>query len=123
MWHRLRQQPCGSGHAQSPCGGRGLGGVLRGHCMVSLVGFATNADIFPVLVDAQCLVISDELSHASIRFGTRLSGGTLATFQQRFERLGDETLRSGMLACSVEEGSGRRRRALLHGRNTMPSAS
>lgn len=72
--------------------------VGKEDCMVSSMGFATNADIFPVLVDARCLVISDELNHASIRFGTRLSGATLATFQHNDLRDLETKLREA--ACS-----------------------
>lgn len=44
-------------------------------------GYGTNASIFASLVDSQCLVISDELNHASIRFGIRLSGAVVKPFQ------------------------------------------
>ncbi|KAJ5247600.1 Pyridoxal phosphate-dependent transferase major region subdomain 2 [Penicillium chermesinum] len=49
--------------------------------MVFSMGFGTNATIFPVLVNKGCLIISDELNHASIRFGARLSGASIAMFK------------------------------------------
>ncbi|KAJ5832141.1 hypothetical protein N7474_000452 [Penicillium riverlandense] len=49
--------------------------------MVFSMGFGTNANIFPALVSKGCLIISDELNHASIRFGARLSGASIAMFK------------------------------------------
>ncbi|KAL7424684.1 serine palmitoyltransferase component [Cryptotrichosporon argae] len=49
--------------------------------MVVSMGFATNSTTIPALVDKGCLVISDELNHASIRFGVRLSGAMVRTFK------------------------------------------
>ncbi|KAA8644726.1 hypothetical protein EYZ11_009677 [Aspergillus tanneri] len=44
------------------------------------MGFVTNATIFPALVEKGCLILSDELNHASIRFGARLSGASIQVF-------------------------------------------
>ncbi|RDB17117.1 Serine palmitoyltransferase 2 [Hypsizygus marmoreus] len=49
--------------------------------MISSMGFATNSALIPALVGKGCLVISDELNHASIRFGTRLSGANVRMFK------------------------------------------
>lgn len=49
--------------------------------MVFSMGFGTNANIFPALVGKGDLIISDELNHASIRFGARLSGASIAMFK------------------------------------------
>ncbi|KAL3480413.1 pyridoxal phosphate-dependent transferase [Aspergillus californicus] len=49
--------------------------------MVFSMGFGTNANIFPALVSKGCLIISDELNHASIRFGARLSGASIGMFK------------------------------------------
>ncbi|TCD67364.1 serine palmitoyltransferase component [Steccherinum ochraceum] len=49
--------------------------------LVSSMGFATNSTIIPALVSKGCLVISDELNHASIRFGVRLSGANVRMFK------------------------------------------
>lgn len=44
-------------------------------------GYGTNAVIFSSLVDKHCLVISDELNHASIRVGVRMSGAVIKIFK------------------------------------------
>jgi len=49
--------------------------------MVFSMGFATNATSFPALVGKGCLIISDELNHASIRIGARLSGAMITSFK------------------------------------------
>ncbi|CUA78016.1 serine palmitoyltransferase [Rhizoctonia solani] len=49
--------------------------------LVISMGFATNSTTIPALVGKGCLVISDELNHASIRFGVRLSGASVRMFK------------------------------------------
>ncbi|KAF9523803.1 serine palmitoyltransferase 2 [Crepidotus variabilis] len=49
--------------------------------LICSMGFATNSTIIPALVSKGCLVISDELNHASIRFGTRISGASVRMFK------------------------------------------
>jgi serine palmitoyltransferase len=49
--------------------------------MVFSMGFGTNANIFSALVSKGCLIISDELNHASIRFGARLSGASIGMYK------------------------------------------
>ncbi|KAI0050304.1 serine palmitoyltransferase 2 [Auriscalpium vulgare] len=49
--------------------------------LISSMGFATNSTVIPALVGKGCLVISDELNHASIRFGVRLSGASVRMFK------------------------------------------
>ncbi|KAL8719260.1 MAG: hypothetical protein Q9225_003719 [Loekoesia sp. 1 TL-2023] len=49
--------------------------------MVFSMGFGTNASAFSALVGKGCLVISDELNHASIRFGLRVSGCMIEMFK------------------------------------------
>lgn len=44
-------------------------------------GYGTNGFLFPAIVDTKSLVISDELNHASIRFGVRVSGASVKTFK------------------------------------------
>lgn len=78
------------------CGSRLEGGSLDLHsqtealvakflgqedALLSSMGFATNSTIIPALVNKGCLVISDELNHASIRFGVRLSGASVRMFK------------------------------------------
>ena len=49
--------------------------------LISSMGFATNSTFIPALVEKGCLVISDELNHASIRVGVRFSGADVRTFK------------------------------------------
>ncbi|KAI0267294.1 serine palmitoyltransferase 2 [Gloeopeniophorella convolvens] len=49
--------------------------------LISSMGFATNSTIIPALVSKGCLLISDELNHASIRYGARLSGANVRMFK------------------------------------------
>ncbi|KAI5120401.1 hypothetical protein M0805_000180 [Coniferiporia weirii] len=80
----------------SACGARLEGGTLDLHqqteqlvakflgkedALISSMGFATNSAIIPALVNKGCLVISDELNHASIRYGVRLSGAGVRMFK------------------------------------------
>ncbi|MCJ1470233.1 serine palmitoyltransferase component [Pseudocyphellaria aurata] len=55
--------------------------VGKESAMVYSMGFGTNASAFPALVGKGCLIISDELNHASIRFGSRLSGAMIEMFK------------------------------------------
>lgn len=49
--------------------------------MVFSMGYVTNVSTFPALVSNGCLIISDELNHASIRTGARLSGAAIRSFK------------------------------------------
>lgn len=49
--------------------------------MVFSMGFGTNSGVLPALVGKGCLLISDELNHASIRFGARLSGAVIKMYK------------------------------------------
>ncbi|KAL1971585.1 hypothetical protein VTN31DRAFT_2206 [Thermomyces dupontii] len=64
--------------------------------MVFSMGFGTNANIFPALVGKGCLIISDELNHASIRFGARLSGATIGAFKHNDMKSLEEKLREAI---------------------------
>lgn len=44
-------------------------------------GYGTNANLFACIADSKCLVISDELNHASIRYGIRVSGASVKVFK------------------------------------------
>ena len=67
--------------------------------MVFSMGFGTNAAAFPSLVSKGCLIISDELNHASIRYGARLSGAIIDMFKHNdmrdLERLLREAISQG----------------------------
>jgi len=73
--------------------------VGKESAMVFSMGFQTNATAFPALVGKGCLVISDELNHASIRFGARLSGAMIEMFKHNdvkdLERLLREAISQG----------------------------
>ncbi|KAF2762690.1 serine palmitoyltransferase 2 [Pseudovirgaria hyperparasitica] len=45
------------------------------------MGFVTNATVFSALAGKGSLIISDELNHSSIRYGTRLSGAMIKMFK------------------------------------------
>ncbi|TVY43940.1 Serine palmitoyltransferase [Lachnellula occidentalis] len=55
--------------------------VGKEDAMVFSMGFSTNATSFPALVGPGCLIISDELNHASIRVGAKLSGAVVKSYK------------------------------------------
>lgn len=55
--------------------------VGKPSAMLFSMGFVTNSSTFPALVSKGCLIISDELNHASIRIGARLSGAVIRSFR------------------------------------------
>ncbi|EEH21189.2 hypothetical protein PABG_03420 [Paracoccidioides brasiliensis Pb03] len=61
--------------------------------MIFSMGFGTNASIFSALVSKGCLIISDELNHASIRFGARLSGASIEMFKHNDVKALEKKLR------------------------------
>lgn len=64
--------------------------------MVFSMGFVTNATTFPTLVGKGCLLISDELNHSSIRFGSRLSGAVIKMFKHNDMRKLEKILREAI---------------------------
>ncbi|KFH43941.1 Serine palmitoyltransferase-like protein [Hapsidospora chrysogenum ATCC 11550] len=64
--------------------------------MVFSMGYVTNASSFPAIVSKGCLVISDELNHASIRVGTRLSGAVIKIFKHNNVKDLERVLREAM---------------------------
>lgn len=64
--------------------------------MVFSMGFSTNATSFPALVGKGSLIISDELNHASIRIGARLSGAMIASFKHNDMRDLEKKLREAI---------------------------
>ncbi|MCJ1418637.1 serine palmitoyltransferase, long chain base subunit [Xylographa parallela] len=73
--------------------------VGKQSAMVFSMGYQTNATAFPALVGKGCLIISDELNHASIRYGARLSGAMIEMFKHNdmkdLERLLREVISQG----------------------------
>lgn len=57
-------------------------------------GYGTNASVFALMVDSQCLVLSDSLNHASIRFGIRLSGAVVKPFEHNDMRILEKVIRN-----------------------------
>ena len=47
------------------------------------MGFATNCLNLPQIVSKGCLVLSDELNHASLILGLKLSGATVKVFKHK----------------------------------------
>uniref|UniRef100_A0A2I9LPR3 serine C-palmitoyltransferase n=1 Tax=Centruroides hentzi TaxID=88313 RepID=A0A2I9LPR3_9SCOR len=45
------------------------------------MGFATNSTCIPALVSKGCLILSDELNHASLILGCRISGAVIRVFR------------------------------------------
>jgi serine palmitoyltransferase len=64
--------------------------------MVFSMGFVTNATTFPSLLGKGCLMISDELNHSSIRFGSRLSGAMIEMFKHNDMRDLERKLREAI---------------------------
>lgn len=50
-------------------------------CVTFGMGFATNSMNIPAIVNKGCLILSDELNHASLILGCRLSGAVVRTFK------------------------------------------
>ncbi|CRK22317.1 hypothetical protein BN1708_013386 [Verticillium longisporum] len=70
--------------------------VGKPDAMVFSMGFVTNASSFPALVSKGCLILSDELNHASIRVGARLSGAVIAAFKHNDMRDLEKKLREAI---------------------------
>lgn len=70
--------------------------VGKPSAIVFSMGFSTNASTLPALVGKGCLVISDELNHASIRFGARLSGAMIEMFRHNDINDLERLLREGI---------------------------
>ncbi|KAL1922280.1 uncharacterized protein VTP21DRAFT_9819 [Calcarisporiella thermophila] len=73
--------------------------------IVISMGHATNATTLPALVGKGCLVLSDELNHASIITGLRLSGASIRIFKHNDMKELRELLRE-----SISQGQPRTHR-------------
>lgn len=63
------------------------------------MGFATNSTNLSTLVSKGCLILSDELNHASLVLGSRLTGAKIKTFKHN-----DMEDLEGVLRKSIIEG-------------------
>ncbi|ODA77072.1 hypothetical protein RJ55_07590 [Drechmeria coniospora] len=70
--------------------------VGKPEALVFSMGYVTNAASFPALVSKGCLIISDELNHASIRIGARLSGAVISSFKHNDMRDLERVLREAI---------------------------
>ncbi|KAI8835108.1 pyridoxal phosphate-dependent transferase [Chytridium lagenaria] len=60
------------------------------------MGFATNSTTIPALVGKGSLLISDELNHASLVFGSRTSGATIRVFKHNDAKDLEKVLRKAI---------------------------
>jgi serine palmitoyltransferase len=60
------------------------------------MGFATNSTVIPALVNKGCLIVSDELNHASLVFGARLSQSTIRVFKHNDPESLEQILRDAI---------------------------
>ncbi|SPO03057.1 probable LCB2 - serine C-palmitoyltransferase subunit [Cephalotrichum gorgonifer] len=72
------------------------GFVGKPAAMVFSMGYVTNATSFPALVSKGCLIISDELNHASIRVGARFSGAVIRSFKHNDMNALEKVLREAI---------------------------
>ncbi|CBF74491.1 putative serine palmitoyltransferase 1 [Aspergillus nidulans FGSC A4] len=70
--------------------------VGKDAAIVFSIGFVTNSTVFQALVQRECLILSDEFNHASIRFGARLSGAAIEVFAHNNMTSLDEKLRQAI---------------------------
>lgn len=67
--------------------------VGKEDCIITSMGYSTNANFFNSFLNKNCLVISDELNHASIRAGVRLSGASVKPYKHNDMKVLEELLR------------------------------
>ncbi|ELK03955.1 Serine palmitoyltransferase 3 [Pteropus alecto] len=65
--------------------------------MVFGMGFATNSMNIPALVGKGCLILSDELNHASLVLGARISGATIRIFKHNNMQSLEKLLRDAII--------------------------
>ncbi|KAI7804454.1 serine palmitoyltransferase 2 [Triplophysa rosa] len=65
--------------------------------MVFGMGFATNSMNIPALAGKGCLILSDELNHASLVLGARLSGSTIRVFKHNNMQSLEKLLRDAIV--------------------------
>ncbi|KAI8899216.1 pyridoxal phosphate-dependent transferase [Globomyces pollinis-pini] len=73
--------------------------------IICSMGFATNSTMLPAIVSEGCLIISDQLNHSSLIFGSRLSGATIKSFKHN-----DPADLEKLLKTCIVQGQPRSRR-------------
>ncbi|PVH80974.1 serine palmitoyltransferase [Cadophora sp. DSE1049] len=76
--------------------------VGKDDAMIFSMGFSTNATSFPDLMGPGCLILSDELNHASIRVGARLSGAIIKSYKHN-----DMNVLEALLRENISQGQPR----------------
>ena len=61
------------------------------------MGFATNTTMIPGVITKDCLIISDQLNHASIALGCKLSGCVIKRFSHNNMKELEQLLRDGII--------------------------
>lgn len=64
--------------------------------MVFSMGFSTNSSMIPALIGPGCLIISDELNHSSLVFGSRISGAAIRVFKHNNPEHLEQVLRDAI---------------------------
>ncbi|TPX44828.1 hypothetical protein SeMB42_g04179 [Synchytrium endobioticum] len=70
--------------------------VGKEDAVIFSMGFATNSTTIPALASKGTLIVSDELNHASLRYGCRVSSATLVTFKHNDMKNLESTLRKNI---------------------------
>lgn len=65
--------------------------------LVFNMGFATNALMIPALVNKETLIVSDELNHTSLVYGSRLSGGLVQRFRHNDSKDLERVIRNAIV--------------------------
>ncbi|XP_056090972.1 serine palmitoyltransferase 2 [Rhinichthys klamathensis goyatoka] len=65
--------------------------------MAFAMGFATNSMNIPAIAGKGCLILSDELNHASLVLGARLSGSTIRVFKHNNMQSLEKLLRDAIV--------------------------
>lgn len=64
--------------------------------MIFSMGFGTNSTMIPALVEPGSLILSDELNHASLITGSRLSGASIRVFKHNDQKDLEKVLREAI---------------------------
>lgn len=79
--------------------------VGKPDALIFSMGFATNSTMLPAFLGTGCLIISDQLNHSSLIFGSRSSGATIRLFRHNNVRHLEQVIRE-----AIAEGQPRTRR-------------